>query len=274
MIRVQKTAEPIILSVNKQQWTNDLMQRIKVVGGYDHLTKSDKLTYVDHYKHSDIHAALKNGHSVEKCIYCERNITTGDPNVEHFHPKSIYPRETFEWENLFSACVNCNRPKGNFDTCVEPFIHPINDDPEEFLSYEILQIKPRYKVSTNQALHDKGLNVIQKCQLDRSELFNGLADTSVMVSTKANELKDLIIEYNNYKRLSCKERKAREILAKLNGLNVLARADKENVGFARECMRRNSLVNEAVNIVNTHTGSLGLGAGFNWGWNYNLPREI
>ena len=274
MIRVHKAVEPAILSVNKIQWTNDLLQKITDVGGYDHLSKADKLAYVDYYKHVDIHAALRNGRFVEKCIYCERDITTGDPNVEHYHPKSIYSQETFEWDNLFSACVNCNRPKGKFDTGVNPFIHPVNDDPEEFLTYEGLLIRPRYTAVTNQILHEKGKNVIEKCKLFRSELFYGLADTLIVVSTMANELKDLINDYNNYQSQSFKERKAREISQKLNGLNVFARADKENAGFARECIRRNPLVNQAVIIVNAHAGALGLGVSFDWGWNYNLPQYI
>lgn len=274
MIRVQKAAEPTILTANKQHWTDDLLRKIAAVGGYDNLTDSDKSDYVYHYKHADIHTALRNGRSVEKCIYCERNIITGDPNVEHYHPKSIYPQETFDWANLFSACVNCNRPKGKFNTSVNPFIHPVNDDPEEFLTYEGLVIKPRYKAATNQRLHDKGKNVIEKCKLFRSELFYELADTQIAVCSTANELRDLINDYNKFQRQSLKEGKAREIFAKLNGLNVLARADKENAGFARECIRRNPLVNVALNIVNAHASALGIGAGYNWGWNYNLAREI
>ena len=274
MIRVQKAAEPNILSANKQQWTRDLVRRITDVGGYNHLTKADKSAYVDHYKHKDIHTALRNGRLVERCIYCERDITTGDPNIEHYHPKSIYPHETFEWDNLFSACVNCNRPKGAFNTGIEPFIHPVNDDPEEYLTYEVFFIKPRYRAATDQVSHDKGRNVIQKCKLYRDELLYGLADTYMEIFHKANELRDIINDYYNYQRQSFKEGKAREIYAKLNGLNVLARTDKENAGFARECMRRNPLVNEAVSIVNVHAKALGLGTGYNWGWNYNIPREI
>ena len=239
------------------------------------MTNADKDAYVNHYKHDDIHTALKNGKVVERCIYCERDITTGDKNVEHYHPKSIYSSETFEWDNLFSACVLCNRPKGSFDTGVEPFIHPVNDDPEEYLSYDGIVIRPRYKATTNQMNHDKGMNVIEKCELYRSELYPGLADVMVRVSEKANELRENVEKYNGYMRRDALERKAREIMVKLNGIKVLARGDKENAGFARECLRQNALVQEAVRIVNCHACILGLGAaGYDWGWNYNLARDI
>lgn len=275
MIRVQKAAEPAILTANKAQWTHDLQQKIADVGDYSHLTKANKDAYVNHYKHDDIHAALRNGRAVERCVYCERDITTGDKNVEHYHPKSIYSSETFEWDNLFSACLLCNRAKGSFDTGVEPFIHPVNDDPEEYLSYDGIVIRPRYRATTSQMNYDKGKNVIEKCKLYRSDLYYGLADVMVRVSEKANELKAMLEKYAVYVRIDAQERMAREIMAKLNGIKVLARGDKENAGFARECLRQNVLVQEAVKIVNRHTGALGLGvAGYDWGWNYYLMREI
>lgn len=274
MIRVQKGAEPSILTANKAQWTLDLLNKIKAVGGYDKLTESDKRTFVYHYKHDDIHIALKNGRPVERCIYCENDIITGDPNVEHFHPKSLYPNETFEWNNLFSACIECNRPKGSFDTSVSPFIHPVNDDPEEFISYEMLLIKPRYRLATNHVLYEKGKNVISYCKLDRGELIPGLSDTLNIITNKSFELKPLIDRYNKYNERRNKEKTAHELVSKLNGLNVLAKPSKERAGFARECLRQNHFVREAVNIVNHHAVALGIGKGYNWGWNYNLSPEI
>ena len=274
MIRVLKVAEPSILTANKAQWTLDLLNKINAVGGYDKLTESDKRTFVYHYKHDDIHTALKNGRPVERCIYCENDITTGDPNVEHFHPKSLYPNETFEWDNLFSACIECNRPKGDFDTNALPFIHPVNDDPEVFLSYEMLLIKPRYRATTNQVLYEKGKNVISNCKLDRGELIPSLSDTLSIITSKSCELKPLIDQYNKYKECRYKEQTARELMSKLNGLNVLAHPSKERAGFARECLRQNRFVRAAVDIVNYHAVALGIGTSYNWGWNYNLAPEI
>lgn len=44
----------------------------------------------------------------EKCAYCE-NIIARD--VEHFYPKSLYPKRMFKWANLLWACKNCNTDK-------------------------------------------------------------------------------------------------------------------------------------------------------------------
>lgn len=40
-----------------------------------------------------------------RCCYCED--ARGD-DIEHFHPKNLYPNFTFEWENYLLACSACN----------------------------------------------------------------------------------------------------------------------------------------------------------------------
>ncbi|MEO8149854.1 MAG: aminoglycoside phosphotransferase [Bacteroidia bacterium] len=45
-----------------------------------------------------------------RCAYCEDSV--GD-EVEHIHPKDLYPGDCFKWENYVYACGNCNGPKNN-----------------------------------------------------------------------------------------------------------------------------------------------------------------
>ncbi len=45
-----------------------------------------------------------------RCIYCEDSV--GD-EVEHIHPKNLYPEMCFCWENYVYACGKCNGPKGD-----------------------------------------------------------------------------------------------------------------------------------------------------------------
>lgn len=271
MIRVQKGAEPTILHNNKVQWTQDLQQVLATAGDYDKLTKADKKQYVYHYQHDDIHTALKNGALAERCIYCECDINHGDPNVEHYHPKSLYPGETFEWDNLFSSCVRCNRPKGSFDTANEPFIHPVNEDPEEYLTYTMITIDCRYRAGLN---HDKGWNVIEKCDLRRGELYPVLSDKLLEVSKAGLELLSLIDDYNRYKQKSKKISVAQLLLSKLNGLKQMSSSSHEHAGFIRESLRQNPYVRTTVAIVDSHAAALGLAVSFDWGWNYNLPQYI
>lgn len=46
---------------------------------------------------------------LRRCMYCEDSCAT---DVEHHHPRSLYPERTFVWENLLYACARCNTPKG------------------------------------------------------------------------------------------------------------------------------------------------------------------
>ncbi len=45
-----------------------------------------------------------------RCSYCEDSVAD---EVEHIHPKNIYPDKAFEWENYLYACGPCNGPKNN-----------------------------------------------------------------------------------------------------------------------------------------------------------------
>jgi uncharacterized protein (TIGR02646 family) len=45
-----------------------------------------------------------------RCVYCEDSV--GD-EVEHIHPKDLYPEHCFQWENYVYACGSCNGPKNN-----------------------------------------------------------------------------------------------------------------------------------------------------------------
>ena len=45
-----------------------------------------------------------------RCVYCEDSVAD---EVEHIHPKDLYPGMCFQWENYVYACGNCNGPKNN-----------------------------------------------------------------------------------------------------------------------------------------------------------------
>lgn len=45
-----------------------------------------------------------------RCVYCEDSV--GD-EVEHIHPKDLFPGLCFNWDNYVYACGNCNGPKNN-----------------------------------------------------------------------------------------------------------------------------------------------------------------
>jgi uncharacterized protein (TIGR02646 family) len=45
-----------------------------------------------------------------RCMYCEDSAAD---EVEHHHPKNLYPELTFRWDNYLFACGPCNGPKNN-----------------------------------------------------------------------------------------------------------------------------------------------------------------
>jgi hypothetical protein len=46
----------------------------------------------------------------DRCMYCEDSAAD---EIEHVRPKSLYPDQTFVWENYLYACGRCNGPKSN-----------------------------------------------------------------------------------------------------------------------------------------------------------------
>lgn len=115
------------------------------------------------YGHKSVKEALKTAQH-HKCCFCERKEEIGD--VEHFRPKSAYQQQegdqlsptgyywlAYDWQNLFLACPTCNRSyKRTLFPLVDPtkraqshqdkladetplFIHPQEDDPEQYIEY-------------------------------------------------------------------------------------------------------------------------------------------
>ncbi|NOQ64171.1 MAG: HNH endonuclease [Methyloprofundus sp.] len=74
--------------------------------------------------------------SSNKCCFCECRLGEESKylEVEHFHPKSLYPNEVLIWENLLPICKRCNGQKSDHDTKKETIIHPVRDKPKEHLS--------------------------------------------------------------------------------------------------------------------------------------------
>jgi hypothetical protein len=61
-------------------------------------------------------------------------------HIEHYRPKSRYPRQTFRWRNLLLACGVCNGAeyKGNrFPTKQQggPLVNPCEDDPAQHFRF-------------------------------------------------------------------------------------------------------------------------------------------
>ncbi len=125
MIKLTKCDEPDILVKNKAKWTSEIEPYI----GSGQPVPSH---IQNRYNHDDIKDSLRKETNGGKCMYCESPIAVVAPeHIEHYRPKSIYPRLAFDWSNLGLACPWCNIKKGNvFDeSCT--YINPYHDLPQE-----------------------------------------------------------------------------------------------------------------------------------------------
>lgn len=266
MIKVKKGAEPKVLQDNKTTWTDGLMALVDKYGSYADIPKKEKDAAIKYYAHPDISAALIGTQAKAKCIYCESytNIS-GYANIEHYHPKSLYPKEIFDWNNLFIGCTVCNTPKNNFDTVKEPFIHPINDNPEDYLTFDELQYVPKSK---DGEAYLKANNVIKNCDLKRQSLVRKHADILLSFLKTYDTLLDKIAHYNGLRSDSKKLEDAIDILESLTILSEEAGDNAEYAAYMRYLLRKYPEIKDAVSIINAHKDELGLPIGFKWTFNY------
>lgn len=89
----------------------------------------------------------------QRCAYCESGLTTGKRKIEHFRQRDRYPQGTFEWSNLFGACLHtghCDGSKdrsGHYDHRL--LIKPDDEDPEHFLVFNASgEVRPKHTLAT------------------------------------------------------------------------------------------------------------------------------
>lgn len=266
MIRIQKEVEPQILTDNKAQWTADLMALVRKYGSYDNIPSKIKNAAIVHYKHIDVANTLKGSQAKAKCVYCESYVdVTCYANIEHYHPKSIYPEQTFQWDNMYMGCTLCNTPKNAFDTGNEPFIHPENEDPEDFLTFDDMMYVPKY---FNGTAYQKAWNVIDKCELQRLPLIQAHALILVSFMKSRLALIERIGKYNTHVDERTKIKDALAIYKTMIGLKNEAADDAQYAGFMRYLLRKSPEIRNAMMIVNQHKTDFGLVNDFDWGFKF------
>jgi uncharacterized protein (TIGR02646 family) len=163
MIRVPRLSKPTILVQKETEWRDALLQASTVHEKERALTK---------YCHRQIQETLdRMFHG--KCAYCESKIEhVSDAHIEHYRPKSRFPRLAFDWENLLLACGKCNSPafKGNhFPEAGEdgPLLNPCIDDPESHLRFDYNSIA---KLASVYGTTPRGVTTETLLGLNRPEL--------------------------------------------------------------------------------------------------------
>lgn len=266
MIQITKTKAPDILKNNCQLWTIELLNKIKEIKRETDLTKKKALekerdNIIANYRHPDIKDALKSSSSKTKCVYCESQIKPIDfGDIEHFHAKSIYPRYTFYWNNLLLSCQFCNRfnGKGTHDTIKEPIIHPEKQNPEDYFTYRDIRIEAIPNSLTTRIAK----RTIEVCDLRRIDLIRPIAVILEAFAKNEDDLKLKIEIYNKLTQSAAKKRHLAVIYSGLRYLKSLTNDDQSYAGFLRYLLRKSSIIQTAIEILNQDKNILELKADF------------
>ncbi|MFT4928947.1 MAG: hypothetical protein ACI8WB_005067 [Phenylobacterium sp.] len=188
MIKLTRPDEPEYLAEKRAGWTTSLLQAVEAHGSYQAIPQPEKTRLVSYYLHDKIREPLFAA-AFYKCAFCESKPADGGSavQVEHFYPKSRYPKSCFSWENFLPACGKCNQAKSDLDTKVTAIINPYEDDPQMLLSWGILKLKPLSNNAKARAtIREIRLNSDRLLDL-RRDLLSDIEKRSVKLGVKIEE---------------------------------------------------------------------------------------
>ena len=122
----------------------------------------------------------------ERCMYC---LDSHGSDIEHFRPKSNYPKRMFRWRNLLLCCTECGRFKGSqfpLNGKRPLLIDPSKEEPWRYLDFDpdTGNITARFDLQNN-AYFPNGEKTVEVLQLDRREaLASGYKKTYRRLSKK------------------------------------------------------------------------------------------
>lgn len=245
MIKIRKKDAPQVLIDNQAIWTQNFQNAIDNYGGYDKVPKDIKEAMLCHYRHKDIQSVLAES-SHYKCAFCEcKPGESGNIEVEHFEPKSLYPQKAFEWNNLLPACRKCNEAKLDFDTGKEPIINPAIEEPEELLTYRFIEICP----VVGSGDEEKAKNTIEVCNLNSPRLYEARSAVMIAITEYVDELRGkiaLIDEADSSRKKSMRINKLRN---SIEILDKLLQDDSAYSGYCRWFVAQQPEYKEAKRIV-------------------------
>ncbi|WP_334597259.1 retron system putative HNH endonuclease [Pseudomonas alvandae] len=244
MIKILREVEPQFLKDNKVQLWDDLSQAISQYGTYAKIPDDRKEKLIHKYRHKDVKDALIKS-TEGKCAFCECIPSEGgNIEVEHFRPKSLYPSETFEWENLLPACRRCNSAKDDHDTGLNPIVNPYNEDPSDFFYYEGLNLKGRQG-----PLNDVAELTIQVCGLNTLRLWEPRSKIFISLHDFEASLKTSLENYEEAKTPIKKRNRLMSIREAIDRIEMLARRSEKYSGFCSHYLNKSSIYAEAKELV-------------------------
>ncbi|QQZ58984.1 HNH endonuclease [Paenibacillus sonchi] len=160
MIKIERTLRPMQLTDEKvRELTLEYIQNNKNVWNQEYIKNA--LLFMSH----------------NKCVFCE--CILGEESkyieVEHFHPKSLYPEEVLKWSNLLSICKRCNGLKRDHDTKLIPIINPTENDPRQHLYMQNYRMKNKDEIG-KRTIRLLQLNDGDRLLLPRFKIGNAVAE--------------------------------------------------------------------------------------------------
>lgn len=139
-----------------------------------------------------------------KCAFSEMKLDEEGKymQVEHFHPKSRYPDEVVEWDNLLPICNFCNIQKGEFDTKAHPLVDPTIDNPKDYFYVKRGRLWPKDTTNAKAVLtidkyklndYQQFVSVRRRIEIDLDERLNDIAKgTELDLDYNISKLKKLL----------------------------------------------------------------------------------
>lgn len=127
-----------------------------------------------------------------KCVFCECKLCEESKymEIEHFYPKSLYPDEVVDWNNLLPICKRCNVQKKDYDTKKCPIINPTIDDPKDHLFMCNYRFKGKNQLG-NDTIELLELNDSDRLVGPRFSIGDKLADIMECLHREILDLGDL-----------------------------------------------------------------------------------
>ena len=138
-----------------------------------------------------VHATLQSMMGArQRCMYC---LDSHGCDIEHFRPKSSYPKWMFKWNNLLLCCTECGRIKGiQFPMdCGRPMlIDPTSEEPWDSLDFDPAtgNITAKFDLRAND-FSVRGQKTVDTLQMDRRE---------ALAAGYVHSYKKLCIAINNF----------------------------------------------------------------------------
>ncbi|WP_186071112.1 HNH endonuclease [Burkholderia gladioli] len=244
MIKLNRPSEPSILATNKAKWLSDLESSVKKYGSYKAIPDDEKERLVCFYRHSDIKDSLEKS-SLGKCAFCEsKPAESGNIEVEHFAPKSIYYRLTFDWINFLPCCRKCNGLKATHDTLAFPIVNPYDQDPRDYFYFVDISLRPipgaNYKVAAE---------TIEVCGLDATRLLRPRAKLLIAIRQFVADLNEALTRLSDAQSAQSRSRRLRKLAEAIDRIENEMHPSQSHSSFIRSIVEKEEAYTEARRLI-------------------------